>query len=128
MSWAELERQAPELARLARERLEQPGIALLGTLRAGGAPRIDPVEPHFVEGGLVFGAMRGTAKARALRRDPRCILHSTIGGPDSGEADVKLSGRAEPSDARAGWWAGAQPRRSRSTRYSSRRWSRSSGI
>ena len=80
-------------------------MALLGTVRRDGAPRIDPVEPHFADGELVLAAMRGTAKARALRRDPRCVLHSTIGGPDTGEPDVKLSGRVEPSAARAGWWA-----------------------
>lgn len=84
-------------------------MALLGTLRRDGAPRIDPVEPHFVEDELVFGVMRGTAKARALSRDPRCVLHSTVGGPNTGEADVKLSGRVEPSAARAGWWAARPP-------------------
>jgi hypothetical protein len=105
VSWSRYETEAPELARLCRARLEGPGVALLGTLRRDGAPRIDPVEPHFAGGDLVIGAMRGTAKAHALRRDPRCVLHSTIGGPDSGEADVKLSGRVEPSVARAGWWA-----------------------
>ncbi|MFL5959194.1 MAG: pyridoxamine 5'-phosphate oxidase family protein [Gaiellaceae bacterium] len=105
MSWAELERDAPALARLARERFEQPGVALLGTLRADGAPRIDPVEPHFAEGELVVGAMRNSAKAHSLRRDPRCVLHSTITGPNTGEPDIKLSGRAVPSAARAGWWA-----------------------
>jgi hypothetical protein len=105
VTWTELEREAPALARLARERLERPGIALLGTLRADGAPRIDPVEPHFSGGELVIGAMRDIAKARALRRDPRFSLHSTISGPNTGEPDIKLSGRVEPSAARAGWWA-----------------------
>jgi Pyridoxamine 5'-phosphate oxidase len=85
--------------------LEEPGVALLGTLRCDGSPRIDPVEPHFVEDELVLAAMLGTAKARALRRDPRCVLHSTIGGPNTGEPDVKLSGHAEPSAVLAGWWA-----------------------
>jgi hypothetical protein len=80
-------------------------VALLGTLRSDGAPRIDPVEPHFAGDELVLGAMRGTAKARALHRDPRCVLHSTIGGPDTGEPDVKLNGRVEPFEARVGWWA-----------------------
>ena len=105
MTWAELERDAPALARLARERLEHAGVALLGTLRPDGAPRIDPVEPHFVGDDLVVGAMRDTAKARALRRDPRCVLHSTIAGPDTGEPDIKLSGHVVPSGAGAGWWA-----------------------
>jgi hypothetical protein len=96
---------APELAALCRSRLEEPGVALLGTLRRDGAPRIDPVEPHFVEDELVFAAMRDTAKAHALSRDPRCVLHSTLDGPNTGEPDVKLSGRVAPSEARAGWWA-----------------------
>lgn len=105
MSWRRLEAEAPELERLCRARLEEPGVALLGTLRRDGAPRIDPVEPHFAGGELVLGLMRRTAKAHALRRDPRCVLHSTISGPDTGETDVKLSGRVEPFVARAGWWA-----------------------
>jgi hypothetical protein len=105
MSWSRLEAEAPELARLGRERLEEPGVALLGTLRRDGAPRIDPVEPHFAGDDLVLGAMRGSAKANALRHDPRCVLHSTISGPNTGQPDVKLSGRVEPSDALAGWWA-----------------------
>ena len=105
MSWRRLEAEAPELARLCRTRLEEPGVALLGTLRRDGSPRIDPVEPHFAGDELVLAAMRGTAKSRALRRDPRCVLHSTISGPNTGESDVKLSGRVEPSAARAGWWA-----------------------
>jgi hypothetical protein len=105
VSWTQLAAGAPELAALCRSRLEGSGVALLGTLRPDGAPRIDPVEPHFVGDELVFAAMRGTAKARALSRDPRCALHSTVGGPNTGESDVKLSGRVELSDARAGWWA-----------------------
>jgi hypothetical protein len=109
MSWAQFGASAPALADQCRSRLEGPGVALLGTIRPDGAPRIDPVEPHFVHGELVFGAMRRTAKARALRGDPRCVLHSTIGGPNTGETDVKLSGRVEPSVARAGWWAERSP-------------------
>jgi hypothetical protein len=105
VSWSRFAAEAPELAALARSRFEEPGVALLGTLRRDGAPRIDPVEPHFVGDALVLGAMRGTPKAHALRRDPRCVLHSTISGPNTGETDVKLSGRVEPSVARAGWWA-----------------------
>jgi pyridoxamine 5'-phosphate oxidase-like protein len=104
LSWSELEAAAPELARLCRARLEGPGVALLGTLRPDGSPRIDPVEPRFVADELVLGAMRRSAKARALRRDPRCVLHSTLSGPDTGEPDVKLHGRVEPFAARAGWW------------------------
>ena len=109
MRWSRFAEDVPELATLCRVRLEEPGVALLGTLRRDGAPRIDPVEPNFSGGELVLGAMRGTAKAYALRRDPRCVLHSTISGPDIGEADVKLSGHVEPSMVQAGWWAERPP-------------------
>jgi hypothetical protein len=105
MSWSRFAAEVPEFAALCRARLEEPGVALLGTLRGDGSPRIDPVEPHFAGNELVLGAMRRTAKAHALRRDPRCVLHSTIGGPDTGETDVKLSGHVDPHVARAGWWA-----------------------
>ena len=105
MSWAQLEAEAPELARLCRTRLEESGVALLGTLRVDGSPRIDPVEPHFAENELVIGVMRDTAKARGLRRDSRVVLHSTVRGPHTGEPDIKLSGHVVPSEVRAGWWA-----------------------
>jgi hypothetical protein len=108
VTWGRLEAAAPELARLCRARLEEPGVALLGTLRADGSPRIDPIEPCFAEGELLLGAMRPSAKASALRRDPRCVLHSTISGPNTGEPDVKLFGHVESSEIEAGWWSQRQ--------------------
>lgn len=47
MLWRELETAAPEIARLGKERLDQAGVALLGTVRKDGSPRISPVEPYF---------------------------------------------------------------------------------
>ena len=84
-SWGELEREAPELARLGRERLERFGLALLGTVRSDGSPRISPVEAHIAEGELLFATMRRSAKLRDLEHDPRCMLHSVVASPDSGE-------------------------------------------
>lgn len=109
MSWQRLEAGAPEVASSIRACLEASGVAMLGTLRADGSPRIDPIEPFFVEGELVLGAMARSAKARALRRDPRCVLHSTVSGPDAGEPEAKLYGRVEPSAVEAGWWRGRPP-------------------
>jgi hypothetical protein len=101
VSWRELERGAPELARLARERLEGR-VAILGVVRADGWPRLDPIEPFFAGGELLIGAGRSTAKARDLRRDARYALHATT---SVGDPDVKLRGRVVASDARAGWWS-----------------------
>jgi hypothetical protein len=112
MRWAELEQAAPELARAARQRLESTRVGLLGTIRADGSPRISPVEPYFTPAELLFGAMSRSAKARDLARDPRCVLHSAISGPDAGETEFKLYGRvtgAVERDARADAWWQSQP-------------------
>jgi Pyridoxamine 5'-phosphate oxidase len=91
--WRDLENAAPELAQLVRERLAV-GVALLGTIRKDGSPRISPVEPFLVGGHLVFGAMAWSLKARDLARDSRCVLHSAVSDPDPTEGEAKLYGRA----------------------------------
>jgi hypothetical protein len=45
MRWSEFQEAAPDLARLAEERFAQPGVAILGTIRKDGAPRISAIEP-----------------------------------------------------------------------------------
>jgi Pyridoxamine 5'-phosphate oxidase len=111
MIWRDLEAAAPEIARLGRERFDQARVALLGTLRKDGSPRISPIEPYLTQGHLLFGAMAWSAKTRDLQRDPRCVLHSAISDPDSGEGELKLYGRVTEADeqirngCRGGWWA-----------------------
>ena len=115
MIWRDLETAAPEIARLGKERLERAGVALLGTLRKDGSPRISPVEPYLAQGHLLFGVMSWTSKRRDLSRDPRCVLHSAISDPDGGEGELKLYGRAMEADeqirsgCREGWWATRPP-------------------
>lgn len=110
MNWQDLEAQAPEIARPGKERFEQTRVALLGTLGSGGSPRISPVEPYLSQGHLLFGAMSRSLKAADLLRDPRCVLHSAITGPDNGEGELKVYGRAvlAPDQIRngcnEGWW------------------------
>jgi hypothetical protein len=112
MTWRELEAAAPMIGRRGRERLDAVRVAMLGTLREDGSPRISPVEPYFAEGELLFGAMARSSKARDLRRDPRCVLHSIVTAPDGGEGELKLYGRAVEADQAArdacqdGWWVG----------------------
>ena len=120
MSWRDLEAGAPELARLGKERLERVGLALLGTLRQDGSPRISPVEPHVAGGLLLFAAMPRTAKARDLQRDARCTLHSAVSDPDGADGELKLFGRAEVVEEAAArtaagdaWWASRPERDAR---------------
>ena len=115
MTWRELELAAPEIAGPGMKRLQETRVVLLATLRRDGSPRISPIEPFFAEGHLLFGAMAWTLKARDLDRDARCALHSAITGPNEGEPELKLYGRAIEADddlraaCRDGWWT-EQPR------------------
>jgi len=110
-----VERGAPEIARLGMARLASARVALLGTLRRDGSPRISPIEPYTAGGQLLIGAMAWSAKAGDLRRDPRYVLHSAVTGPDSGEGELKLYGRAAEagpdlcSMAADAWWLASAP-------------------
>ena len=114
MSWAELEAAAPELAQAGRERFEGAGVALLGTIRPDGTPRISPVEPYFLERHLAFGVM-ASPKWDDLKRDPHCVLHSPVKDSSGSEAEFKVYGRAvrtdDPALVRAdnAWWS-SRPR------------------
>lgn len=114
--WGRLEEEAPRIGVVGRGRLEAARVVLLGTVRRNGSPRISPVEPYLVEARLLFGAIAWSAKARDLLRDPRCVVHSAITGPDAGEPELKLHGRAEEVTDPAvrdagghGWWVGRKP-------------------
>jgi hypothetical protein len=113
--WRDVELGAPEIARQGTARLHAARLALLGTLRRDGSPRISPVEPVIAGGQLLIGAMAWSAKAGDLRRDPRYVLHSVVTGPDSGEAELKLYGPAVQAaqdlrDAAAhAWWLAWPP-------------------
>jgi hypothetical protein len=88
--------------------LERRGLAMLGTLRADGRPRLSAVEAHVADGRLLIGVMPRSLKARDLERDPRCTLQTVVADPHSGEPELKLYGRAVPSQGEpaGAWWAG----------------------
>ncbi|MGI8608135.1 MAG: pyridoxamine 5'-phosphate oxidase family protein [Candidatus Dormibacteria bacterium] len=98
MRWQEFAEEAPELARLGQQRLEPQGLALLGTLRRDGSPRISPVEPYFVGPDLMIGMMWQSMKALDVLRDARVVVHSATTNRDGAEGDFKLYGRAIPRD------------------------------
>jgi Pyridoxamine 5'-phosphate oxidase len=93
MNWTEFSQAAPELAQLFRERLDRTGLALLGTVRKDGTPRISPLEAEVFEGDLLLGMM-WSKKALDLIRDPRCLVHTVVSNKESTEGEVKLRGRA----------------------------------
>lgn len=94
MIWREFTVAAPELAAVGAERFERTGLALVGTLRRDGWPRISPVEPYIVGGKLMLGMMWRSRKARDLLRDPRLVVHSATSDREGADGDFKLYGRA----------------------------------
>jgi Pyridoxamine 5'-phosphate oxidase len=115
--WRDLEDGAPEIAGLGTARLAAVRVAMLGTLRSDGSPRISPVEPCARHGQLLVGAMAWSQKTRDLLRDPRYVLHSVVSGPDCGEGELKLHGTARKAAAGLreavadAWWSGEPPER-----------------
>ena len=85
---------APDLAALGEAQFAQTGLALVGTLRRDGWPRISPVEPFIVDGQFYLGMMWRSVKALDLLRDPRCVVHSTVSDRHGGEGEFKVYGRA----------------------------------
>jgi hypothetical protein len=110
VSWRDFDAAVPRLAAVGVGYLIP--VAMLGTVRQDGSPRISPIEPHLHTGELLIAAMVWSQKAADLKRDPRYVLHSPVTGSETGEAEFKLSGSAIQSDCASNrsvagaWWSG----------------------
>ena len=93
MRWEQLEDGAPELAAHARAEFERYGMALVGTLRKDGSPRISSVLPHVLGGELYLGMMWRSRKAVDLLRDPRLVLRNPVCTNRGDEIELSLRGR-----------------------------------
>jgi hypothetical protein len=100
VTWGAFAAAAPALAATGLARFEATGLSLIGTLRRDGSPRISAVEPFIFEGELALGMMWLSMKALDLRRDNRCVVHSTVANKDGTEGEFKVYGRAD--EVRAG--------------------------
>jgi hypothetical protein len=92
--WSEFAQDEPRLAALGRERLIDPGVVLIGTIRRDGTARISPVEPLIWEGELWLSMLLGSRKAADLERDPRILVHSIVTARDGAAGEYKVRGRA----------------------------------
>jgi Pyridoxamine 5'-phosphate oxidase len=92
--WKDFKRAAPDLAKSAEAVLGSNGLALIGTIRRDGTPRISPVEVFFPGEELLLGMMKRSRKALDLLRDPRCVVHNTVSDPEGSQPELKLRGRA----------------------------------
>ena len=57
MEWSELVAAQPRLAELARQRLLDPGVVFVVTIRGDGSPRLTPVEPFVLDDSLWLSMM-----------------------------------------------------------------------
>jgi Pyridoxamine 5'-phosphate oxidase len=92
--WAEVEARQPRLAALGLEKLDGPGVVLVGTVRRDGSPRITPVEPFFWQGELWLMMGLDSWKAKDLMRDARVLVHSIVTSPDGRAGEYKVRGLA----------------------------------
>jgi hypothetical protein len=93
-SWAQVEAEAPELARAVRACFEVRKHCTMATLRAGGSPRISGTEVQWEQGDLRIGSMPGARKAHDLLRDGRVAIHSPTVDPPAG-AESSWAGEAK---------------------------------
>jgi hypothetical protein len=93
-TFADLEREQPELATRVRAVFDAHRHKVLATLRADGSPRVSGIEASVVTGELWLAGMPRSVKFADLRRDPRMALHSGSDDPDRFTADAKVAGTA----------------------------------
>jgi pyridoxamine 5'-phosphate oxidase-like protein len=94
MRWDGFREACPRIAALAEERFRRDGLAILGTIRPDGAPRLSACEVDLAADRLLFGMMWRSRKALDLLRDPRLSVMSVPSDRDNAGGDVKLSGLA----------------------------------
>lgn len=94
-SWGELIAAEPELMANGKKMLiniaPRWGIALLGTIRKDGSPRVAPICVYEL-GGKLFGTPEGQ-KELDLQRDVRYFMHSYWG---EGQDEFAIQGEAGP--------------------------------
>lgn len=75
-----------------RRLLDEPNVAVLGTINADGSPQTSPVWVGREGGELVISSARGRRKDRNIRRDPRVSL--TVFDRRDPERYAEIRGRA----------------------------------
>jgi hypothetical protein len=87
------------VATVVERRLTATGLALIGTLRSDGFPRISAVEPLvdgdrlvLYRGRPILGMMWRSTKALDLQRDPRYSVHTATADKALSDGDAKFWG------------------------------------
>lgn len=108
MSWQMLVEEAPELATFGQRLIERFGIAYIATVSVSGWPRVHPICPLIVDGGIVVVIQRRSPKHGDLMRDGRVVLHAL---PSKVHSEFWIEGLAVPQvDTELARWSAADPR------------------
>src|SRR6476620_11817502 len=93
-SWADFEREQPNMARRGRELIYRSGEGegLLITVREGVPPRAHPVNAGFIDGHFYTFVQSKSAKRRDLDEDGRYAFHAHVAAQEPSEFLVR--GRA----------------------------------
>jgi hypothetical protein len=86
---------------MADDRFRRDQLAMVGTLRRDGSPRISPNEVDLTAGRLFVSMMWRSKKALDLLRDPRIVVHSVTCDRSGSDGDIKLYGRVVDERDRA---------------------------
>lgn len=95
IDFSEFHRVVPEIAGPIRARFATTGLALLGTTRADGAPRVSPIEIGEFDGRAYVGMMPGSRKHRDVERDRRVCLLTPVADREDLGGEGKLFGALE---------------------------------
>jgi hypothetical protein len=89
-SWSQFAVAAPSLAAPIRAAIHQygAGLGFLATIRPDGGPRLHPISPAIVGGGL-YCCLLDSPKRRDLERDGRYALHAFPSDESEDEAGVR---------------------------------------
>jgi hypothetical protein len=93
MRWSDLVSAQPALGAIANQKLIEPGVLFIGTVRRAGIARISGVEPLIMDDDLWLSMMLKSKKALDLARDERIVLNSIVTGPEPG-VEIKIVGGA----------------------------------
>jgi hypothetical protein len=93
MDWESFAADAPEMAEFGRLQFAQSGVAVIGTIRRDGSPRISHGQPTILDGSPYLGMMWQSRKARDLLRDPRIVICNAVCTNTGEERELCLRGR-----------------------------------
>jgi hypothetical protein len=102
-TWAEFESAVPDMAAQGRRLIyiHDVGLGYLATIRKDGGPRLHPMCPLLVDGGLWAMIAPHGPKCGDLRRDGRYAMHAL--SPVAVDDEFVVMGRAVETPDRAKW-------------------------